>query len=48
MRTDVRLGSVGGVEIGLHRSWLIVFALITWSLAGELFPETNAGLGTEA
>jgi Zn-dependent protease/CBS domain-containing protein len=38
------LGRVGGVAIGINWSWLIVFGLIVWSLAAEVFPETNPGL----
>jgi Zn-dependent protease len=48
MHTDVRLGSIGGVEIGLNWTWLIVVGLITWSLAAEVFPVTNRGLDSEA
>ena len=43
---DLRLGRVAGVDIGINWSWLIVVALITWSLAVEVFPSTNEGLGT--
>jgi Zn-dependent protease len=43
MHTDVRLGRVAGVDIGINWSWLIVVALITWSPAAEVFPETNEG-----
>ena len=46
MHTDVRLGRVAGVSIGINWSWLIVVALITWSLAAEVFPATNEGLDT--
>lgn len=48
MHADVRLGRVGGVDIGINRTWLIVVALITWSLAAEVFPTTNQGLGAPA
>ena len=43
---DLRLGRVAGVDIGINWSWLIVVALITWSLAAEVFPTSNEGLGT--
>lgn len=46
MHMDVRLGCVGGVEVGINWTWLIVVAFITWSLATEVFPYTNRGLGT--
>jgi Zn-dependent protease len=40
----ISLGRVGGIQIGINWSWLIVFALITWTLAAGIFPETNPGL----
>jgi Zn-dependent protease len=39
-----RLGRVAGVEIGVNWTWLLVVALIAWSLAAGVFPETNPGL----
>lgn len=44
MSSTFRLGRVAGVEIGCHWSWLLVVALITWSLAEGVFPTTNPGL----
>jgi Zn-dependent protease/CBS domain-containing protein len=44
MSSTFRLGRVAGVEIGAHWSWLLVAALITWSLAEGVFPTTNPGL----
>lgn len=38
MRPSITLGRIGGVEIGVHYTWLIIFALITWSLASGFFP----------
>jgi Zn-dependent protease len=37
--TSVRLGRVAGIEVGLHWSLAIVFALIVWTLAGQVLPE---------
>lgn len=45
MRNTLRLGRIGGIEIGLNWSWLVVFALIVWSLAVGVFPSQNPGLG---
>lgn len=45
MKPTFRLGRLAGVEVGIHWSWLLVFALIVWSLAGAVYPETNPGLG---
>ncbi len=39
------LGRIAGVRIGVNWSWLVVFALITWTLASGVFPEQNPGLG---
>lgn len=44
MTSSIRLGRLAGVEIGLHWSWAVIFALIVWSLADAVFPETNPGL----
>jgi Zn-dependent protease len=44
MSPSLRIGRVAGIEIGVNWSWLIVFALITWSLYSGVFPETNPGL----
>jgi Zn-dependent protease/CBS domain-containing protein len=44
MGSSIRLGRVAGIEIGLNWSWLVVFALLTWTLATGVFPATNPGL----
>jgi Zn-dependent protease/CBS domain-containing protein len=38
------VGRLAGVRIGIHWSWLIVFVLITWTLASGVFPSQNPGL----
>jgi Zn-dependent protease/CBS domain-containing protein len=48
MHASVTLGRVAGVEIGINWSWLIVVALILWSLAAAVFPEENPGLSDGA
>jgi Zn-dependent protease/predicted transcriptional regulator len=40
----ISLGRIAGVRIGINWTWLIVFALITWSLAVQIFPDQNPGL----
>jgi Zn-dependent protease len=45
VNSSIRLGRVFGIEIGLNWTWLIVFALIVWSLATAVFPDQNPGLG---
>jgi Zn-dependent protease/CBS domain-containing protein len=39
-----QLGQIAGIRIGINWSWLIVFALIVWSLAAAVFPSQNPGL----
>jgi Zn-dependent protease/CBS domain-containing protein len=48
MGTSFRLGRIGGIEIGVNWSWLIVFALLVWTLATGIFPSTNPRLGDGA
>lgn len=38
MDASVRLGRVAGIEVGVHWSLAIVFVLIVWTLAGQVFP----------
>lgn len=38
MEASVRLGRILGIPIGLHSSWFLIFALMTWSLAVSYFP----------
>jgi len=38
MKSSLRLGKVMGIEIGIHYSWLIIFVIVTWSLAIGFFP----------
>lgn len=40
LRTQLRLGRVAGIEIGLHFSWFIIAALITFSLVGHFHQAT--------
>lgn len=43
MESSFKLGRVAGIEIGVHYTWLLAFALITWSLAGGYFPSLYPG-----
>jgi Zn-dependent protease/CBS domain-containing protein len=38
-----QLGRIAGIRISANWSWLIVFALIVWSLASAVFPSQNPG-----
>jgi Zn-dependent protease/predicted transcriptional regulator len=42
--SSIQLGRIFGIQIGINWSWLVVFALILWTLASGIFPETNPGL----
>ncbi|MDQ3777842.1 MAG: site-2 protease family protein [Actinomycetota bacterium] len=44
MTSSIDLGRIFGIRIGINWSWLIVFALIVWTLAAGIFPATNSGL----
>jgi Zn-dependent protease/predicted transcriptional regulator len=45
MRSNIKLGRISGIEIGLHYSWFIIAALIAFSL-GEHFRQVNPNWGT--
>ncbi|MGE0026279.1 MAG: site-2 protease family protein [Thermoleophilia bacterium] len=45
MRNSYTLGRVAGIEIGINWSVLALLALIMWTLATGVFPDTNPGLG---
>ena len=41
MKNSIRLFRVLGIEVGLDYSWFLVFALLTWTLASQVFPRAN-------
>jgi Zn-dependent protease/CBS domain-containing protein len=43
MRDSITLGRIAGVRFGVNWTWLVVFALIVWTWATGVFPETNPG-----
>jgi Zn-dependent protease/CBS domain-containing protein len=43
VRDSLTLGRIAGIRFGLNWSWLIVFALIVWTLATAIFPRENPG-----
>jgi Zn-dependent protease/CBS domain-containing protein len=45
MQSNIKLGRIHGIEIGLHYSWFIIAALIVFSL-GEHFHQVNPNWGT--
>ena len=48
MRDSFTLGRIAGISFGLNWSWLVVFALIVWTLATGIFPQTNPGFSDGA
>src|SRR4029453_14380258 len=43
MRDSLTLGRIAGISFGVNWSWVIVFALIVWTLATGIFPAQNPG-----
>ena len=43
MEATVTLGRIRGIPIGIHSTWLIVFGLLTYSLADRVFPARHEG-----
>ncbi len=37
MGSSIKLGRVFGIEIGIHWSWIFIFAIVTWSFATTIF-----------
>jgi Zn-dependent protease/CBS domain-containing protein len=44
----LQVARIAGIRIAIHWSWLVVFALITWTLADSVFPSQNPGLSDGA
>ena len=44
MNPSFEIGRIAGIRIGVNWSWLVVFALIAWSLATAVFPARTPGL----
>jgi Zn-dependent protease/predicted transcriptional regulator len=44
VHSSIELGRIAGIRIGLNWSWLVVFALIVWTLVDGVFPSQNPGL----
>jgi Zn-dependent protease/CBS domain-containing protein len=48
MNPGLTLGRIAGVRISIHWSWLVIFVLITWTLAAAVFPDQRPGLSDGA
>jgi Zn-dependent protease len=42
-RHNIPIGRILGIPIGLDYSWFVIFALLTWMLAGSYYPEEFKG-----
>jgi Zn-dependent protease len=45
MKGSFRLARVAGIDIGIHYTWILIFVLVTWSLA-VYFPVQYPGWTT--
>jgi Zn-dependent protease/predicted transcriptional regulator len=48
MGDSIVLGRIYGIRIGINWSWLVLAALLVWSLSASVFPETNPRLSDGA
>ena len=46
MRSSIRLFTIAGIEVGIHPTWFIAFALIAWTFATGLLPRQSPGWTT--
>ena len=44
MNDSITLGRIAGIKVGVNWSWIVVFALIVWTLSESIFPRMNEGL----
>ncbi len=47
MRSGSKIARLFGVDVYVDWSWLLIFLLVTWNLAGAVFPSLHPGWGTE-
>ena len=45
---SIRVGRLAGIPIGIHPLWLVIVALITWSLGAAYYPEEVDGIAPGA
>ena len=43
MKGSLRIARIAGIEISIHYTWILIFVLITWSLAAGYFHEEFPG-----
>jgi Zn-dependent protease/predicted transcriptional regulator len=47
-RGSIRVGRLAGIPIGIHPLWLVIVALITWSLGAAYYPDEVDGIAPGA
>jgi Zn-dependent protease len=45
---SIRVGRLAGIPIGIHPLWILIVALITWSLGAVYYPEQVDGISSGA
>lgn len=43
---SIRLVRIGGIEVRIHITWVLIALLVSWSLAGSYFPDSAPGYST--
>jgi Zn-dependent protease/CBS domain-containing protein len=46
MKSSWRLMRIAGIDIGIHYTWILIFILLSWSLAQGFFPQQYPGWDT--
>ncbi|MFO7772626.1 MAG: peptidase, partial [Dehalococcoidia bacterium] len=46
MKSSLRLLRIAGIDIGIHYSWILIFVLLSVSLAVAFFPQLYPGWDT--
>jgi Zn-dependent protease/CBS domain-containing protein len=46
MKSSWRLMRIAGIDIGIHYTWILIFVLLSWSLAQGFFPQLYPGWET--
>lgn len=45
---DLKIGRLGGIPISIHPLWVVIVALITWSLGSTYYPDAVSGIAPAA
>ena len=45
---DVKIGRLAGIPISIHPLWVVIVALITWSLGASYYPDEVSGIAPAA